>query len=337
MGIDFSQEDWGSAAPIFDGGWVVAQKHNPGLNQAIELNNRTFVFRLKERGGDEVLLAFGCGGGGTLDAARELQRETGLALKWVVGNGGQHHLFLERWYEAFPDARVLVPAKRVPHTLNGQRLREKYKDRWELMEGPRPAQLMDAFGDQIEVVIFDQLLAFRDETQRELGGPADHGSKPIRVGGFGLLKMMMKMQKDLAQPTDEVFLFHKRSGLVVAGHNFPFSYVPKGYKPAPRFALKNGGFPANVLMRLMMPPGTFKSALELQPAPVVDAAKHAAAWESVLQWDVEAWATAHDPPTVSGPPMSGEEITAAVRASVQRSGEDDPTGARLLYNRKHRK
>jgi hypothetical protein len=45
-GIDFSNEDWDQPIEFFDGCWVIASKHNPGLNLAFEVNNRTFVFRL---------------------------------------------------------------------------------------------------------------------------------------------------------------------------------------------------------------------------------------------------------------------------------------------------
>ena len=33
---------------------------------------------------------------------------------------------------------------------------------------------------------------------------------------------------------------------------------------------------------------------------------------------------------------SGADIKAAVRASLARTGEDDPTGQRLAWNRKHK-
>jgi hypothetical protein len=50
----------------------------------------------------------------------------------------------------------------------------------------------------------------------------------------------------------------------------------------------------------------------------------------VLAWDTRAWTTAHDPPTSCGPDTSGPQLKEAIRASLARSGEDDPTGARLV-------
>ena len=34
-GIDFSREDWDQPVQFFDGCWVIASKHNPGLNRAM--------------------------------------------------------------------------------------------------------------------------------------------------------------------------------------------------------------------------------------------------------------------------------------------------------------
>jgi hypothetical protein len=335
-GIDFSSEDWDTATEFYDGCWAIADRHCPSLNRAMEVNNRTFIFRLKSKGGDDVLLAFGCGGGKTIDVVKRLEKDTGAKLGWVLGNGGGHHLFLGLWYEAFPEARILVPSKRVPSTENGQKLKAKYPDRWELMEGPKPSQISDEFGDQVDIVIFDQLFAYKDEVSRATGGAADHSSEPTNLGGFGLMKMFGKLMKDTSQPNDEVFFFHRKSGLVIAGHNYQFSYTPKGYKPPEKFKLKMGGFPLSLMMKMMMPKGAFKSTLEGQPGPVADSKVHAEEWEAVLAWDIKAWTTSHDPPTICGPDMSGDEIKAAVRESLARSGEDDPTGARLKWNVKHK-
>jgi hypothetical protein len=303
----------------------------------MEVNNRTFVFRLKGRGGKDTLVCFGCGGPTCVEGARRLERETGLTIGWVIANGGGHHLFLELWYDAFPSARVLVPAKRIPYTANGKRLKEKYGARWELIEGPRPQQLVEEFGDEIDVVIFDQLFHFKDETSLAAGVAADHRSESRNVGGFKLMKTMGAMMKDVEQPNDEVFLFHRASGLAIAGHNFQFMYQPKGYKAPPKFKMPMGGFPMSLMFSMMMPKGSFKSTLEGQPGPIADAEIHAAEWAAVLDWNIKAWTSAHDPPTVCGPNLPGDEIKRLVRESIHRSGEDDPTGARLKWNVKHRR
>lgn len=336
--IDMSGEDWDTPVEFFEGAWVIANRHAPGLNTTMELNNRTFVFRLHGKTNGQTLLVFGCASQPAVDAVKRLERQTGLKVSFIVGNGGGHHLFLDLWYQAFPQGRILVPAKRIPFTRNGKNLQAKYAKRWELLHGPKPAELLEEFGDEIDIVVFDQLMQYKDENHGAAfnGGSLDHASTPTSFGGFAMLKAFGKIMGDVSQPTDEVVLFHKKSGLVIAGHNFPFSYVPKGYKAPVRFALKAGPFPINLMMKMtMMKPGSFKSLLETQPGPIADPKRHAEAWEAVLAWPIRAWVTAHDPPTVSGPDMAGEEIKNAVRESIHRSGEDDPSGARLKWNIKH--
>jgi len=337
--IDFSSEDWGRPTPIFENCWVVAERHSPGFNKTFgELNNRTFAFRLKNKEGREVLVVLGCGGPPALAAAKELEKDTGLLVEWVVGNGGAHHLFLDLWYEAFPEARVLIPSKRVPNTRNGKELAAKYEKRWELMHGPRPTQLVEEFGDQIDVVIFDQLHGFSDETNASvMGGPKDHTSEPPKRGGFSTIMKMGGQMKDMSQPTDEVTFFHKKSGLVIGGHNFQFIYVPKGHAPSKEHRLQSAGFPLNVAMSMMMPKGQFVSNLEGMPCPIADPERHIEEWNLVLDWDIQAWTTAHNPPTVCGPALSPDELKTAIRESLHRSGEDDPTGQRLKWNKKNGK
>jgi hypothetical protein len=38
-----------------------------------------------------------------------------------------------------------------------------------------------------------------------------------------------------------------------------------------------------------------------------------------------------------GPDLGGGELKRAIRASLARTGEDDPSGVRLKWNRKHKK
>ena len=335
--IDFSNEDWGKSVKFYDGCWVIAEKHNPTLNKTMELNNRTFVFKLINKEGKDTLLVFGCSGKPSIEAVKLLEKETGLEVTWIVSFGGAHHLFLDLWYEAFPKARIPIPAKKIPFTRNGGNLQEKYKDRWELMHGPRPQQLLEEFGDEIDIVIFDQLFGYTDETSGEAfeGGALDHSSKPTSYGGFKMIMKFGSLMKDVSQPIDEVTFFHKKSGLVIGGHNYQVFYTPNGYKAPEKFKTNAG--PLNLMMKLMMKPGDFKSTLEGQPGPIADSKLHLEEWELVLTWDIKAWTSAHNPVSICGPDLSGDEIKKAIRESLSRSGEDDPTGARLKWNIKNNK
>ena len=94
--------------------------------------------------------------------------------------------------------------------------------------------------------------------------------------------------KDVSQPTDEVTFFHKKSGFVIGGHNYQFSYSPNGYKAPDKFKTKTGPFTLNLIMKLIMKPGDFKSNLEGQPSHIVDSKLHLEQWKLVLSWDIKA-------------------------------------------------
>lgn len=226
-----------------------------------------------------------------------------------------------------------MPAKRVPFTANGIELQREFASRWELMHGPKPKQLIDEFGAEIDVVIFDQLRQYKDETHRKAGGVKNSDSTPVELSGVSALKFLAKVTKDTEQETDEVVLYHRATGLVVGGHNFQFIFRPKGYKAPERFKLQFGGGIMSVIMNKTLPPGDFKSTLEIKQ-PVTDPAAHAAEWEAVLEWPVIAeWTTAHNPPQICGPAGGDRVIKQLIRESLKRSGELDPTGAALLINR----
>ena len=79
--IDFSAEEFDQAVPFFEGCWVIAHKHNPGLSSNLELNNRTFVFKLANRvTGSAELVVFGVGDAPAVAAARKLQADSGLPV-----------------------------------------------------------------------------------------------------------------------------------------------------------------------------------------------------------------------------------------------------------------
>lgn len=67
------------------------------MNPAFQINNRTFVFRLKNKAHADTLVVFGIAGHDCIDACKELEESEGLKVGWIVGNGGAHHLFLRHW------------------------------------------------------------------------------------------------------------------------------------------------------------------------------------------------------------------------------------------------
>jgi len=71
--------------------------------------------------------------------------------------------------------------------------------------------------------------------------------------------------------------------------------------------------------------------LRLEKSQLMIQKKHYEEWQQVLDWDIKAWTTCHDPVAVCGPDFSGAEIKEAIRESLHRTGEDDPSGARLKH------
>src|SRR3954469_1427659 len=99
--LDLSGEAPGRAVPVFDGVWLVATRHRPGLSKKMfEINNRCFVFRLfDQQAGRPVLLVVNAvDAEQAIPEVQHLERETGLRVSAVVSPGGGHHLQFEAWH-----------------------------------------------------------------------------------------------------------------------------------------------------------------------------------------------------------------------------------------------
>src|SRR5205085_6633006 len=88
---------------------------------------------------------------------RRIERETGLAVRYILSPGGSHHLTLPAWRDEFKDATVLVGPVRVPNTPSARKLMEG--GRVEVMKADDP---LPQFKGQLDAVVFDGLLGFSD-------------------------------------------------------------------------------------------------------------------------------------------------------------------------------
>ena len=140
MDLTLASESFGKAAEVADGFWIIATRHRPGLSKRMfEVNNRCLVFRLKEAGGGQVLLvANAVDPAQSLDEVRRLERETGLAVGYVLSVGGGHHLHMDPWIEAFPGAKILLPPVRVPRTRHGRLLMQNARVATMNLDDPLP-------------------------------------------------------------------------------------------------------------------------------------------------------------------------------------------------------
>ena len=81
--LDLSAETPGRAVPVFDGVWLIATTHRPGLSKHMfEINNRCFVFRLfdQQAGRTVLLVANAVDPEQAIPEVRRLERETNLPV-----------------------------------------------------------------------------------------------------------------------------------------------------------------------------------------------------------------------------------------------------------------
>jgi hypothetical protein len=290
--IKLELETIGQAREIFDGFWVVATRHRPGLSKRMfEVNNRCLVFRLRDGAGGPTCLVVvnAVDPRDAIAEVRRLSRETGLPVRYVISPGGGHHLHMPAWHAAFPEARILLCPVRAPATANGRKLAAL--PRVELMNLDDP---LPQFRGQLDAVIFHGLV-----------GPAD--SKTPAEGGSDSVLAMMKGMVHVATsraPADELWLHHAASGTVIAGENLAWFYPKAAWDQQPFMA------------RQMVKPD--KLWIWTMPRRVADAATVAACWRRVLAWPARAVMTFHDVVGSAGCVDGGQ---AALRAAVEASGQ----------------
>src|SRR5262245_45224330 len=291
--FDLSVEATGKAVSVFDGVWLIATKHRPGLSKHMfEINNRCFVFRLyDQKAARTVLLVVNA-----VDPAQgipevqRLERETGLPVAAIVSPGGGHHLHMPAWHAAFPAARLLVGPERIPRTANGRKLMELGRVETLSLDDPFPQ-----FRGQLDAVVF-----------HGLGGPPDHrsageGAPDTR---FQHMKKMFKiMTAKQTDPVDELWLHHVPSQTVIGGENLTWYYPKAALRGAP-FMLKS---------MIKADQVTIMTMARKVAAPE----KVAACWRRILSWPCRTLLTYHDVP---GSGFVGDG-RAALAAAVDRAGQ----------------
>jgi hypothetical protein len=289
MDITLGGESFGKAIQVADGFWIIASRHRPGLSKRMfEINNRCLIFRLREPTGQQVLLvANAVDPAPAIDEVRRLEKETGLRVQYVLSVGGGHHLHLDAWIDAFPEAKVLLPPVRVPRTRHGRLLMQK--DRVAIMNLDDP---LPQFRGQLDAMVFHGLVGFPDHLT-----PAEGGSD----GLFAMMKTMASMMtRPPTDPVDELWLHHVPTGTVIAGENLAWYYPTSEYRKLPFMARK------------MLKPD--KVWLMEMARRVKDPAIVRASWNKVLSWPVTTLMTYHDPPT--------HAVTSDAHAALERAARE---------------
>jgi hypothetical protein len=269
--INLEGETWDRAVQVADGFWVIAAQHRPGYSDRMPMvNNRVLVFRLKE-GERQVLVVVNGIPESAIPEVKRIASETGLPVAYNISPGGGHHVTLDRWHDEFPTATTLIGPVRIPRTANGQKLLKLPRVRVMDLNDPLPQ-----FKGQLDAVLFDGLLGFRDNlTPKE-------GAK--QLSGFGQMVMMFR-EMPPKDPTDELWLHHVATGTVIGGENLGWILTPEWLKTMP------------FMFRMMMKANTVYVADG--PRRVSDKARVAAHWEKILSWPAKTVMTYHDSPTLA--------------------------------------
>jgi hypothetical protein len=287
--INLEHESWGRAAEVADGFWIIAAEHRPGYSKHNPIvNNRVLVFRLHE-GGRPVLVVVNGIAELAIDEVRRLSKETGLPVAYNISPGGGHHVTLDKWDAAFPTVTTLIGPTRIPRTQNGKRLLQLPRVKTMALADPLPQ-----FKGQLDAVLFDGLLGFRDNLTVKEGGK--------ELSSFGQLRMMLK-EMPPKDPTDELWLHHVATGTVIGGENLGWILSPEWLKEMP------------FMFRMMMKANTVY--VMDGPRKVADKAKAAAHWQRILAWPARTVMTYHDPPGVAFATDAHAALEAAVRKVKQ--------------------
>jgi len=294
--IKLELETFGQARELFDGFWIIATKHRPGLSkQVFECNNRCAVFRLFDNaaGASCLVVVNGVDPKQAIPEVKRLERETGLEVRYVISPGGGHHLHMPAWHDAFTKAKILFCPIRAPGTSNGRKVMELPRVEVMNLEDPLPQ-----FRGQLDAVIFHGLVGPSDERT-----PAEGGSDSL----FAMMRTMVKVMR-ARTPADELWLHHAASGTVLAGENLAWFY--------PRGAYEKAGFMAKQMVK------PDKLWIWSLPRRVADPAVVDACWRRILAWPARTVMTFHDVVGTAGHVGDGAGAgQAALRAAVEASGQ----------------
>jgi hypothetical protein len=286
--IRLSEERFDRAVQVADDVWLIATKHRPGYSQMQpEINNRCFVFRLRDHQKPVLLVANGVDPRHAVPEVKRIERETGLSVRYIVSPGGGHHLRLPEWRDAFEEATVLVGPE-----VAGKTTARK------LLDGPRvsvmnPADPLPQFRGQLDAVLFDGLYGFPERQTPFEGG---------KESAFTMFKIMWAMM-NLHTPADELWLHHAATDTVIAGENLGWIMSAKTI----------AGFP--FMMRKMLKPDSVY--VNEVARKVADPGKVAAHWREILAWPSRTLLGYHEPPGEGFIGDGRAALAAAVEAAKQ--------------------
>jgi hypothetical protein len=289
--LHLEREAFGKAAEVFDGFWIIATRHRPGLSKHMfEINNRCLVFRLNDAGAGPVLVVFNAvDPDDAVGEVRRIEQQTGLVVRYIISPGGGHHMMLEPWHDAFPGAKVLVGPVRIPRTSHGKKLMKIPGFSTMDLANPLPQ-----FKGQLDAILFHGIYGPDD---RQAPG---EGAPDTKLGFF---KGMLHVMTHVKDRIDELWIHHVPSGTVVGGENLGWFYTAEALRKEP------------FMFRQMIKPD--KIWIQEMARKVFDAKAVEDCWRQILAWPARTVMTYHDPPTITYRGNARAALAEAVKAVRQ--------------------
>ncbi len=272
--LDLQNEAFGKAAKMADNFWIINTRHRPGLSKHMfEIGNRTLVFKLGDKTtGEPALVAINATEPAQAFAPmHDIEKRTGLKLKYIVSPGGGHLIHLAPWHAEFPEAKILVPPTRLPRTRTGSKLMALPRVEKMDLHDPLPQ-----FKGELDAVLFHGLLGIKD-----IPAAGEGGSDSPLTG----LRVMMHVMFNVKDPIDELWIYHKASKTIVGGENLGWFY-PKAELDKQPFMLRKMVKPDKLYIQTM--------ARKVAHRDIVKKC-----WHKILLWPADTVMTYHELPGIA--------------------------------------
>ena len=319
-GFDLSHESYDmDYCEVTEDVYLIAEQHVPGGASKVfpYINNRGFIFKVKNAKGKEHLLMSGIPTDQGIPKVKKLEKETGLKLTLIVGSGDAHHMAIKQWLEGFPKVKILQSGLKFPKTRNGIEIlsNPNYKKRIELVTDFELSPTLDQYKDTVQFFGFNQFQSAPDApfTSKNLEETTKAGKFQF-ISNFATLK-----------PTERilcVWAYHVPSKQLIYEHNFGF-YLTKEHH-------KQFGFPFSLLLPKETICSVALEKLPHGPTTLEGCQEHCRQMAIILDLDVRALMEYHSlPGAMAARYKSKKEYRKELTAILVKTGEHEEDGAAM--------
>lgn len=317
-GFNLEKESFNEAAIVADGVWTVCEPHKAsGAGFLPDINNRGFIFKVKNKEGIEHLLMSGIPKKGCIEKVKSIEASSGLKLSLIVGQGDFHHMSIKDWLDAYPEVKIVQSGIKFPRTRNGSEILDnaEYAKRIELVEGPTFPSLKE-YEDQVQFYGMNQFYVYSDQ-----GWMSKDAANSTKLGTFGFLKNFAGAKPD--QRFLAVWTYHVATKQLIYEHNFDIYMAKETLAQFP------------MMMRMMMGAENFgsmaKGPMPKGPTTMEGCKEHCEQMAKIVDLDVRAAVEYHSlPGTMVRKWESKEAYRNEMINVLSKTGEDDITGAKMF-------